>query len=173
MSQTGPLKLRAHDADDVQILSAVLQDALVPLCDAAYIKKDRKFVMVANRFRWEAEPMREPEVIDENADSETDARFEDAPYKGEGSDYLYERVNCGVCIDRVESVHVHGLKLGDHSQILNVLSIDASPSAITMHFSGGSAIRLAVSDIRCWLEDINEPWPTRWLPIHPIADAPE
>jgi hypothetical protein len=33
-------------------------------------------------------------------------------------------------------------------------------------FSGGALVRLEVSSIACFLEDLGEPWPTPWLPLH-------
>ena len=48
------LKLRAEDADDLAVLSACLQDALVPVRDLAYVPDQKIFVFVANRFRWES-----------------------------------------------------------------------------------------------------------------------
>src|SRR3546814_9083894 len=47
-----PLKLRAHDPADMDVVAALLQDALVPLGDMTYLAKETRFVMVANRFRW-------------------------------------------------------------------------------------------------------------------------
>src|SRR5437763_17207664 len=47
------LKLRAEDADDLAVISACLQDALVPVADLAYVPEDGTFLLVANRFRWE------------------------------------------------------------------------------------------------------------------------
>src|SRR3546814_18701440 len=46
-----PLKLRAHDPADMDVVAALLQDALVPLGDMTYLAKAKRFVMVANRFR--------------------------------------------------------------------------------------------------------------------------
>lgn len=50
---TEPVRLRAKDQDDLTVISALLQDALVPLGDMAYIKEERRFVMAVNRYRWE------------------------------------------------------------------------------------------------------------------------
>src|SRR3546814_15212785 len=47
-----PLKLRAHDPADMDVVAALLQDALVPLGDMTYLAKEKRFVMVANRFLW-------------------------------------------------------------------------------------------------------------------------
>ena len=46
-------KLRAEDADDLAVISACLQDALVAVRDLAFVPPDHTFLMVANRFRWE------------------------------------------------------------------------------------------------------------------------
>ncbi len=55
-----PLKLRAHDAEDLGALAACLQDALVPLADVVYLKAEKRFVMVANRFMWERGAQKAP-----------------------------------------------------------------------------------------------------------------
>ena len=50
------LKLTALDADDLGVISAACQDALVAVRDCAYFKDERRFVLLLNRFRWEADP---------------------------------------------------------------------------------------------------------------------
>src|SRR5215469_15719302 len=47
------LKLRAEDADDLAVISACVQDALVAVHDLAFVPEDQTFLLVANRFRWE------------------------------------------------------------------------------------------------------------------------
>jgi Protein of unknown function (DUF2948) len=49
------LKLSAEDADDVQVISAHMQDALVRVGDIKYLKKQHQFALVANRYVWEIE----------------------------------------------------------------------------------------------------------------------
>ena len=48
------LKLRAEDSEDIQIISAVLQDSIVPVCDMAFQPETKSFVIVAQRLRREA-----------------------------------------------------------------------------------------------------------------------
>lgn len=166
-----PLKLRATDADDIRVIAAVLQDALVPLSDIVYQPREQRFIMVANRFCWESEGRErvvdaaEPPMSPE--DGEGDAAFH------EGA--LYERVNCGLRVKRVRAVRQRGISSRDRDQILNLLTIDvASPApdgAVTFIFSGGAAIRLEVAAISCQLEDIGEPWPTAWRPMHALDEA--
>ncbi len=183
MPGTGPLKLRAHDIEDLRALATCLQDALVPVADLAYLKAEKRFVMVANRFKWEGGAQTVPDSAPEPApaapepalavpepartDRDSDARFEEA----DGGP-LYQRVNCTVCFDWVRKVRLRGLDLRRKDQLLNLLTLEADPGAVTLLFSGGGEIRLEVSDIRCHLEDLGEPWPTRWRPDHAEAGPP-
>ena len=50
---TAPLKIIARDAEDLAVVSACLQDALIPLNEMRYLPQERRFIMVANRFPWE------------------------------------------------------------------------------------------------------------------------
>ncbi len=152
------MKLRARDPEDMRIVAACLQDALVSLGEIAYLKREKRFVVIASRFRWEhrkdeARAFAAPE-------SEEDASFEDeAPPP-------FERVHCGLCFDRVKRVRYQGLDPGEREQFLNLLTIEAEPRAVTLIFSDGVSIRLDVGAIACHLEDLGEPWPTRWRPAH-------
>ncbi|MYI69956.1 MAG: DUF2948 family protein, partial [Boseongicola sp. SB0673_bin_14] len=49
-----PLKLRADDVEDLQIVSALAQDAILPASEMTWDKKRRRFACLINRFRWEA-----------------------------------------------------------------------------------------------------------------------
>ncbi len=164
-----PLKLRAHDAEDLRALAACLQDALVPLADVAYLKAEKRFVMVANRFMWERgarpAPVPAPEPVEASAEAGADARFDEA----EAGSISY-RVNCAVTFDRVRNVGFRGLDPREKDQILNLLTIELEPGEVRLVFAGGGAIRLEVRDLRCHLEDVGEPWPTHWRPNHAEAE---
>lgn len=54
MAAPGPLRLRAEDADDLQVISAALQDALAKVGDIAFDSKGRLLTIALNRFVWEA-----------------------------------------------------------------------------------------------------------------------
>ena len=164
----GPLRLRAHDADDLQTVAACLQDALVPLAEVAFLKAEQRFVMVANRFRWERAPANAGPAA--AAKPRADARFAEGD-EAAGGGPRYERVNCGICFDRVRAVRYKGLDARRKSQILNLLTLQSRPDAVTLVFAGDAAIRLEVGAIRCHLEDLGEPWPTRWRPSHPVDDG--
>ncbi len=174
------LKLRARDLDDMAVMAAMLQDAVVRPAEMTYQAREKRFVMVISRFRWE-DPEVKPDPAGEEvsdgesqtsegqadtqadgpADGQEDARFEDA-----GPRPLYERVNAGLCIENVRGVRTQKLDLKDKDQVFSLLTVEVRPRALTLVFSGGALVRLEVSSIACFLEDLGEPWPTPWLPLH-------
>lgn len=139
------LKLRAADEEDLAVLSTVLQDALVSVAEMVYQPEEKRFVLVANRFRWE------PEAGKERRN--------------------FERILTGLRIDEVTTVRRRGFDPRDQERILNLLAIRAEPGALRLEFAAGASIRLEVERILCHLDDLGEPWPTRWRPKHPVADA--
>jgi hypothetical protein len=141
------LKLRAEDADDLAVISACLQDALVAVRDLAYVPEDRSFLFVANRFRWEGGL---------------------GPAPGEAG---YQRTLCGISFGEVATVTYSGFRRSDDGRILSLLAIRPSGGAILLEFSGGATIRLEVARILCRAKDLGEPWPTPWRPRHDL-DAP-
>ena len=141
------LKLRANDADDLAVFSTVLQDAVIPGDEMTYLPNEGRFVLVANRFRWE--------------DSDGD------PVPGR----IYERVHCGLVIDAVRGVKSRGIDGFAKDRILSLLAIEHREGEIHLVFSGGAAIRLMVDRILCHLEDVTEPYPTRLRPNHALDES--
>ena len=47
------LKLLAKNQDDLKVISAHLQDSVVTVKDIIFLKKNRTFIMIVNRFMWE------------------------------------------------------------------------------------------------------------------------
>jgi hypothetical protein len=180
MAHPRPLKLRARDLDDMAVIAAMLQDAVVRPAEMTYLAQEKRFVMVLSRFRWEDPEFKaaaargaaaDAEVSEREADGEErgdedgDARFEDA-----GPRPLYERVNAGLCFEKVRRVRTQKLDLRDKDQVLSLLTVEARPQALTLVFSGGGLVRLEVGAIACFLEDLGEPWPTPWVPLHDRED---
>jgi len=144
------LKLRAEDADDLAVISACLQDALVAVRDLAFIQEDRTFLMVANRFRWERALRRA---------------------HGEAG---FQRVLCGITFGAVTGVSYLGFRRSEDQRILSLLAIrpgsDGEGDAIHLEFSGGAAIRLGIARILCLAQDLGQPWPTQWQPYHDVDE---
>jgi hypothetical protein len=140
------LRLRAEDAEDLAVISACLQDALVAVHDLAFVPEDHTFLLVANRFRWER-ALR--------------------PAHDEPS---HQRTLCGITFGAVARASYTGFRRGEEDRILCLLAIraqhDGEGNAIRLTFSGGAEIRLEVARILCVAKDLGEPWPTQWQPEH-------
>ena len=146
MPPDGPLRLRAEDAEDLAVISACLQDSLVSVRDLAYDREARTFVLVANRFRWEAA-------------------------KGDSQARHFERTLCAIAFAEVENVVYRGFQRSEEDRILCLLAVrhaDTEGGAtIDLDFSGRATIRLTAAAIRCRARDLGEPWPTAFHPDHP------
>ena len=136
------LRLVARDEEDLAVISAVLQDALIPVSEMAYLPEERRFALVANRFRWEAPGDRPPERL--------------------------ERRLTGLNIGGVSAVRRRGFSPGDPDRILALLAVRWVAGALQLDFAGGASIQLQTAEILCHLDDLSEPWPTRWQPRHPL-----
>ena len=154
MAPDNPLRLRAEDADDLAVISAVVQDALISVRDLTYDRAAKRFTLVANRFRWETKPP--------------------TANGGSDSDLAYERRLCAVTFDAVESAAYRGFRRRDEERILSLLAIRPGddPGTIDLEFSGGAALRLGVSAIKAYATDFGESWPTAWQPDHNTGDMP-
>ena len=136
------LRLLARDEEDLEVISAILQDALIPVSEMAYLPEERRFALVANRFRWEAPPDRPREKL--------------------------ERRLTGLSIGGVSAVRRRGFSPGDPNRILALLALRRVAGALQLDFAGGTSIQLETAEILCHLDDLSEPWPTRWQPRHPL-----
>jgi len=47
------LKLLGKNQEDLKIISAYLQDSILIVKDIVFLKQNRTFVMIVNRFMWE------------------------------------------------------------------------------------------------------------------------
>jgi len=138
------LRLKAEDDEDLAVISAVLQDAMVLVGDMTYESESRRFVLVANRFCHEC---------------------------GAESARRGERVMSGLRIDGVTAVKRRNVDPRDADRLLVLLAVRAAPGALYLDFAGGASIRLESEGILCHLDDFGEPWPTRFRPRHPDEDA--
>jgi DUF2948 family protein len=144
------LKLRAEDSDDLAVISACVQDALVSVRDLTYDRAEKRFTAVVNRFRWESK-----------AD-------------GGGSEAARERTHAAIAFDQVEGVSYRGFRRSEEERILSLLAIRLGdkPGTIDLEFAGGAAVRLRIDAIRVRIADIGEPWPTAWQPDHDVGETP-
>lgn len=138
------LKLFALDSEDLEIVSAHLQDAVARTGDIAWLPRERRFAMVVNRFDWAS---------------------------GEIEPGVYRRNRAALSFDRVAAVRRKGLVPSDPDGVLNLLAIryqetDSPAGTIDLLFSGGAAIRLEVECIEARLSDLGPAWATPSMPSH-------
>jgi len=162
------LKLRCEDTEDIVVLSSLLQDALVPLAELAWLPAERCFVLVASRFIWS-------ECVDVTLPA------------GEAGIECYSRQNFGVTIEGVTAVKSRGIDIADRSRILELLAVTAEAekgappktggapkgggAAIELVFAGGAGIRIECERIAVHGQDVGDPWPTMRRPHHPDIEA--
>ena len=141
------LKLRAEDAEDLEVMSTFLQDALVNVADMAWLKDENRFALVATRFRWEDAPP--------SASRKLPA----------------ERVLCGVSFENVTRVQCRGVDpQTDAGRIVELLTIQGDGEGLSLVLAGGAEIRLSATGISAHLKDLGEPWPVFAKPSHPLED---
>ena len=139
---SGKLKLSAVDAEDLAVISAAIQDALVAVRDCAYLKEEKRFVLLLNRFRWEADPSVEA---------------------------AYFRTHSALVFNEVTAVQHHEIPLGEPDRMLELLAVaQENDRSVTLRFAAGRPIRLEIGRLACHLGDVGEPWPTPWKPAHPV-----
>src|SRR5262245_56907722 len=118
-----PLKLVALDGDDIQVVSAHLQDAVVRTGDIHWRPSENRVVIGLNRFDWEA-------------------------VNGGASEF--RRCRSALRFERVLSCKCRNVECcRDGSEALNLLAVafsetDCPGGVITLTFSGGAVLRLEV-----------------------------
>ena len=134
------LRLTARDTEDLKVISAHMQDALVRLADIRYLSKTRQFALVANRFAWEQQPSSER--------SRTGLHFEH--------------------VISVKQQGIQGLK-GDSILSLLAITFEPGqdPSGtVVLTFSADCTIRLGVEYLDLQLKDLGGAWATELKPHH-------
>ena len=53
MDERVKLKLLGKNQEDLKIISAYLQDSIVVVNDMVFLKQNKTFIMIVNRFMWE------------------------------------------------------------------------------------------------------------------------
>jgi hypothetical protein len=145
--------LAAADAEDLEIISARLQDAVGQVKDLVWLPKQHRFAALVNRFKWET-----------------------VERKRGRRDNL--RVRAGLHFDDVLSVKSTKLKRGDPDAVFSLLAIIFTPKAvddpagtIELVLAGGGAIKLEVECIDAELTDVSGEWAALGRPAHRIDET--
>ncbi|HVG51498.1 MAG TPA: DUF2948 family protein [Xanthobacteraceae bacterium] len=139
------LRLNALDKDDLEVISAHLQDAIVNVSDIIWRPSERRVVIGLNRFDW----VGAQESIPENRRRLAALRF-----------------------DCVKSFKSRDIDPAAKAVTLSLLAVDFADTdvpagQVTLTFSGGGAVRLEVECLEAELADLGPAWTTASRPGHP------
>jgi len=141
------LKLIARNLEDLKVISAHLQDSIVAVQDIVFLKKNKNFIMMVNRFMWEDI---EKGVFRQN-----------------------KRIRCALKFENIISVKSQNINQKNKKKILEFLAIKCNYTLdkfykINVFFSGGGILTIIAESIDIVLEDLGKPWPTKHVPAHKI-----
>ena len=138
------LKLIALDGEDIAVVSAHLQDAVVKAADIHWRPAEKRVIVGLNRFDWEA---------------------------ANGASPQFRRRRAALRFERVSACKCRNCTPVEKGQVLNLLAVsfeetDQPAGVITLLFSGGAALRLEVECLEAELADLGPTWGTECCPAH-------
>ena len=141
------LKLIARTEDDLRVVSAHLQHAIVNVADIANLEKNKIFLMQMNRFMWEDV---EKGVFRKNKRIRTILKFEN--------------------VIRVRSKNINQSKKDKFLDFLTIESNKMPDNNYEMKivFSSDLIIRVISEVIEVTLDDQGEAWDTKNMPKHKV-----
>jgi hypothetical protein len=144
-----PVKFIALDNDDLEVVSAHIQDSLVRVADVLWRPQERRLVVALNRFDW-------------------------LTANDPGS---YRRCRSALRFERVMSCKCRSVDPAGRDAVLNLLAVefvptDAPAGVVTLTFSGGGVLRLEVECLECELADLGPSWNAKACPGHVIDGDP-
>ena len=139
------LKLIARTEEDLRVVSAHLQDAIVNVSDIANLKKNKIFLMQMNRFMWEDV---EKGVFRKN-----------------------KRIRSIIKIENVLNVHSKNINQSKKDKFLDFLTIETNRMPdnnyeMKIVVAGDSIIKIISEVIEVTLDDQGEAWDTKNMPKH-------
>ncbi len=146
----GAIALRAETKDDLPVIAALVQDAVLPITEIAWEAKSRRLALLINRFRWE-----------DKAQAEAEKR-------------PYERVRSLLVISDVTHVASMGIDRSDRDVVLSILDItfeetEDGAGRVTLMLAGDGALAADVECLDVDLRDVERPYraPSGKVPHHP------
>lgn len=144
-----PLRLQALDTGDLEVLSSLVQDAVLPASEIKFLKKHRRLALLINRFRWEDVPA--------------------AERRGR----KFERVQSVLSIENAQRVLSQGIDQSDSDLILSILSLgfeagEDGTGRISLTLAGDGVIAADVEALDVTLSDVTRPYlaPSGHRPDH-------
>ena len=141
------IKLIGKSYEDLEVISAYVQDSIVAVKDIVFLEKNRIFIMIINRFMWENV---EKGVFRRN-----------------------KRIRCAVKFEEVIKVESKNINQKNKNKPLECLAIKCGSTfdetyKIKIFFAGDSIITIISEVIEVALHDLGKPWNVKHIPIHKI-----
>ena len=144
-----PLNLGAQDAEDLQVISSLTQDAVLTVDDLKWSRAERQLVFLLKRFRWE-----DVELA-----------------KQQGRDP--ERVQSLLVIQNATGLASQGIDRKQADIVLSLMSLEFSVAVdgvgdLILTFSGDGALKVQVDGLDVALRDVTRPYvaPSKQVPNH-------
>jgi hypothetical protein len=144
-----PLNLGAQDAEDLQVISSLTQDAVLTVDDLKWNRAERQVVFLLKRFRWE-----DVELA-----------------KQQGRDP--ERVQSLLVIQNATGLASQGIDRKQADVVLSLMSLEYSGAEdgvgdLILTFSGDGALKVQVDGLDVALRDVTRPYvaPSKQVPNH-------
>ena len=144
-----PLNLGAQDAEDLQVISSLTQDAVLTVDDLKWSRAERQVVFLLKRFRWE-----DVELA-----------------KQQGRDP--ERVQSLLVIQNATGLASQGIDRKQLDIVLSLMSLEFSGAEdgvgdLILTFSGDGALKVQVDGLDVVLRDVTRPYvaPSKQVPNH-------
>lgn len=138
------LKLSALDIEDLAVISAHMQDAVLLVGDMGYSAKRRQFALLANRFAWD--------------------KAETAERRRTGLHFDRVLAAKTLNIDIAEKDEVLSLLS------VSFVETDAPAGEVLLSFSGGATVRLLVECLECQMADLGPAWSALGVPRHRLDE---
>ena len=135
------LKLAALDIEDLAVISAHMQDAVIKASDLVFDPARRQFALAANRFAWDE--ARNPQRRRTGLHFDRVLGVRSHNFRRDDNEAILSLLSIGFT------------------------ETDAPAGDIVLTFSGGGGIRLAVECIEAQLKDLGPAWSTARTPAHP------
>ena len=139
------LKLIARTEDDLRVVSAHLQDAIVNTAEIASLEKNKIFLMQLNRFMWEDV---EKGVFRKNKRIRTILKFENVIKA------VSKNINQSKKDNFLDFLTIETNQMPDNNYEMIIV------------FSGDSIIKVISEVIEVTLDDQGEAWDTKNMPKH-------
>lgn len=138
------LRLAALDTEDLAVISAQMQDAVLLVGDMTYEPKRRQFALVANRYAWD----------DENQKQRRRTGLH------------FDRVT------GVKTINIARHEKDEVLSLLSVTfaETDAPSGEVLLSFSGGATVRLMVECLECQMSDLGPAWSAASTPQHEVGE---